>query len=404
MKKLAKTLFFVVFVVVFFLIFLTIYYFYTIPNEYKTFSKQKPQINAFGVELNKVESADFSLIKNPKKFVENEYYEAKLFNLIPIKNVVVKRYKNKYIIPCGTPFGVKFLTDGVMVVDTQEISTSQGQKNPSKEAGIKKGDIIEFVNEEKVSSNSDLKDIVLNGKGEEIKLKYNRNFKQYETFLTPVFSPKENKWFTGLWVRDSSAGIGTTTFCTEDGIFGGLGHPVCDVDTGEKLPLGKGEIVKASISSIKKGICGSPGELCGRFVNKNAIGNATINNESGLYGKLYKKISPHKPVMIGFKNEVKPGKAKIFCTVEGENSKEYSILIESINKKAGSRNFVVKITDENLLKKTGGIVQGMSGSPIIQNGKFVGAITHVFLNDSTRGYGIFAETMLEVSDEVLNTF
>ncbi len=403
MKKLAKILIFVFLTLFCCLVFLTIFYSYNIPNSYKVFFGQQPKFNFFGVSFSKLDGY-IPKTKNSNRFVENDFYEAKLFNLIPIKNVVVKKYKKMYVTPCGTPFGVKFLTDGVMVVDTQEVKTFQGTKNPSKEAGLKKGDVIEFVNEEKISSNADLKDIVLKNSGEEIKLKYNRNFKHYETTLTPALSLKEKKWITGLWVRDSSAGIGTTTFCTEEGIFGGLGHAVCDVDTGEKLPLGSGELVKASIEGVRKGFCGSPGELCGVFTKNETIGNVQINDERGLYGKLYKPISPHKPVMIGFKQDAKVGKAEIFCTVEGEKPKKYDVLIESIDKRSKSRNLVVRIVDEELLNKTGGIVQGMSGSPIIQDGKFIGAVTHVFLNDSKRGYGIFAETMLEISDGVKSIF
>ncbi len=387
-----------------FLVILYTYYFCNIPNSYKVFVGQKPKFNFLGVNFCKINNNSILTEANSKKFVETEFYTTKFLNIIPIKNVTVKKYNKMYVIPCGTPFGVKFLTDGVMVVDTQGISTKQGEKNPSKEAGLKKGDIIEEVNEEKVNSNNDLKKIILNSSGQDIRLKYYRNFKRYETTLTPVLSYKKNKWLTGLWVRDSSAGIGTTTFCTEDGIFGGLGHAVCDVDTGEKMPLGSGEIVEADIKGVKKGICGSPGELCGVFSKNESVGHVKINDNCGLYGKLYNAIFPHKPVMVGFQQDVKVGKAYVYCTVDGKKSKKYDILIESIDKKSESRNFVVKIVDQDLLNKTGGIVQGMSGSPIIQNGKFIGAITHVFLNDSTRGYGIFAEKMLEVSDEVKNTF
>lgn len=403
MKKLAKTLFFVVFISFCSIIFLTGYYSYKIPQTYKMFVGQKPEFNFFGVDFEKIEQ-NIPINRPSKKFIDTEFYKAKLLGFIPIKNVSVKKYNKVFVIPCGTPFGVKFLTKGVMVVDTQKIATKQGEKNPSKDAGLKKGDIIEYVNEEAVNCNDDIKNIVLKNSGGEIKLKYNRNFKQYETTLTPVLSKKERKWLTGLWVRDSSAGIGTTTFCTEDGIFGGLGHAVCDVDTGDKLPLGTGEIVEASISGVKKGICGSPGELSGTFLKDKVIGHVKINTDCGLYGKFYRPIHPHEPVMIGFKQEAKVGSAYIYSTIDGKESKKYSVLIESVDSNSKSRNFVIKITDKELLDKTGGIVQGMSGSPIIQNNKIIGAVTHVFLNDSTRGYGVFAETMLEVSDELQNSY
>ncbi len=399
MKKLLKLAVFSILIFSCFLIFLIVYYSYNIPTTYRIFKGQEPIFNYFGVEFSKIDEKNFR--KNPsQKFIENDFYRAKLFNIIPLKEVNVKKYSKTYVFPCGTPFGVKVLTDGVMVTNTEIIKTKNGEKNPSKEAGLKKGDIIEEINEKKITSNDDLKNVIYISNGNEIKVKYNRNFRDYETTLKPVLSEKENRWLTGLWVRDSSAGLGTTTFCTKDGIFAGLGHAICDIDTGEKLPLGSGEIVKASIDSVKKGTCGNAGELCGTFNKESSIGNAKINSDFGLYGRLYTPISPHEPVVVGFKQEAKVGKAYIYCTVEGDVSKKYKILIESIDYKSASRNFVIKITDEKLLEKTGGIVQGMSGSPIIQNGKFIGAVTHVFLKDSTRGYGIFAETMLELTDRV----
>ena len=399
MKKFVKISIFFIFIFSCFLAFLTFYYSYKISDVYKVFVGEKPEFNFFGVNFKKMEK-NVPVLEDSKKFVENEFYKAKLFNLIPIKNVVVKKYNKTYVFPCGTPFGVKFLTQGVMVVDTQEIKTEQGEKNPSKEKKKKKGDIIESINEEKVNTNDDIKSIVLNSKGKEIKVKYNRNFKQYETILVPVLSSTKNKWLTGLWVRDSSAGIGTTTFCLNDGRFAGLGHAVCDVDTGKKLPLGTGEIVEAKINNVKKGECGSPGELCGNFSKNKIMGYVKKNTDCGLYGRLYRPISVNKPLMVGFKQEARVGKAHIFCTIDGNKPKQYDISIESIEYNSKSRNFVIKIVDEELLNKTGGIVQGMSGSPIIQDNKIVGAITHVFLNDSTKGYGVFAETMLEVLDDI----
>ena len=401
MKRLGRILVCTMFMLSCLLVFLIFYYSYTIPNIYKVFVGQKPCFNVSGVTFSKI-NRNIPMPKKSGKFVDNELYKVKLFNVIPIKDVLVKIYNKTYVFPCGTPFGVKFLTDGVMVINTQTVSTTSGEKNPSKEAGVKKGDILEYINGEKISNNKDLKNAILKSGGNELKLIYNRNFKQYETGLRPAFSSKDRKWQTGLLVRDSSAGIGTFTFCTYDGVFGGLGHAVYDVDTGKKLPLGSGEIVKASIESIKHGICGSPGELCGAFDRDESIGNININTDCGLYGKLNKPICPNKPVEVGFKQEVKPGNAYIYCTVEKDKPQQYSVVVESIDMVSKFKNIVIKIIDKKLLNLTGGIVQGMSGSPIMQSGKIIGAITHVFLNDPTRGYGVFAETMLEASDSVLN--
>lgn len=405
LKKIAKISILFVFIFSCFLSFLTLYYSYKILDVYKVFVGQKIDFNFFGVSFNKIDK-NIPILEDSKKFVENEFFKAKLFNLIPIKTVVVKKYSKVNVFPCGTPFGVKFLTQGVMVVDTREIKTPKGEKNPSKEAGIKKGDIIEYINEKKINSNDDVKNIVAHGGGKEIKIKYSRNFKKYETTLVPVFYSKENKWVTGLWARDSSAGIGTITFCMEDGRFGGLGHAVCDVDTGKKLPLGSGEIVSAKITGIKKGVCESPGELCGEFAKDTVSGYVEKNMDCGLYGKMYKPITLNKPVIIGFKQDAKVGKAQILSTTHGKKPELYDVNIESIDYNSKSRNFVIKIVDNKLLEKTGGILQGMSGSPILQyNPKLganmlIGAVTHVFLKDSTRGYGVFAETMLEVVDDL----
>lgn len=401
MKRLGRILICIMFMLSCLLVFFIFYYSYTIPNTYKVFVGQKPRFNVSGVTFSKINS-NIPTHKKTGKFVDNELYTAKLFNFIPIKDVLVKIYNKTYVFPCGTPFGVKFLTDGVMVVNTQTVPTILGEKNPSREAGVRKGDILEYINDEKICSNKDLKNAILKSSGNEMKLIYNRNFRQYETSLRPVFSCRDNKWQTGLLVRDSSAGIGTFTFCTYEGVFGGLGHAVYDIDTGKKLPLGSGEIVRASIESVKQGICGSPGELCGEFARDESIGNININTDCGLYGKLNTPICPNKPVEVGFKQEVKLGNAYIYCTVEKDKPKQYSVVIESIDMASKLKNLVVKITDKKLLNLTGGIVQGMSGSPILQCGKIIGAITHVFLNDPTRGYGVFAETMLEVSDDVLN--
>ncbi len=374
------------------------YYSYVIHDTYMVYSDQSIKSSWLGVKFKELEND--GLYDSDEKY--NKEYDVTLLGIIPIKKIYVREIDKIKVMPCGTPFGVKLLTDGVMVIDIKDVLCENEIKSPAKEAGLKIGDVITSVDGNKISSNSELKEVVSSSEGKLLRLKYKRNFEEYETKLKPAYSFKDDKWIAGLWVRDSSAGIGTITFCTEDGVFGGLGHPICDVDTGNILPLGRGEIVGAYINDIKHGTAGSPGELCGIFSNNESIGNVKINDDCGLFGRLIKPIKIHEPVLIGLKQEVKIGKATIYSTIFGDVPQSYDIEIESIDFKQNNRNYVVRITDQKLLKKTGGIVQGMSGSPILQNGKLVGAITHVFVNDPTRGYGVFAETMVEKSNQILN--
>jgi len=213
-----------------------------------------------------------------------------------------------------------------------------------------------------------------------------------------VFSKEEGKYVTGLYVRDSGAGIGTVTFIVpETGAFGGLGHGICDGETGELIPMQRGSVVGVTISGVVKGLAGSPGEVKGYF-SSGKTGTLLGNTECGVYGilaKLPEKL-PCEPLPIGLRNTVKEGKATIYCTLDGTAPQEYDIEISDIHRDSHSNKcFTVKVTDTDLINKTGGIIQGMSGSPIIQNGKLVGAVTHVLINDPTCGYGIFIENMLD---------
>lgn len=374
------------------------YYSCVIHDTYMIYSDQNIKSSWLGVIFQELEN-DSSINADEKC---NKEYNVTFLGIIPIKKIYVREIDKIKVIPCGTPFGVKLLTDGVMVIDIKDVFCENGIRSPAREAGLKRGDVITSVDGKKISSNSELKELVSSAEGKLLQIKYQRNFEGHETKLKPAYSLKDDKWIAGLWVRDSSAGIGTITFCTENGTFGGLGHPICDVDTGNILPLGRGEIVGAYINDIKHGTAGSPGELCGIFSNSESIGNVQINDDCGLFGRLIKPINIHEPILIGLKQEVRIGKASIYSTIFGDVPQSYDIEIESIDFNQNNRNYVVRITDQRLLKKTGGIVQGMSGSPIIQNGKLVGAITHVFINDPTRGYGVFAETMVEKSNQILN--
>ncbi len=312
------------------------------------------------------------------------------FGDIPIKEVDVSVVERPMLVPCGTPFGIKLRTDGVMAVSVKEGS-------PAAVGGIKEGDIIKTVNGEAVSSNSSLSSAIQLCP-DECEIILRRGDSEKRVTVSPYLDCGLYK--IGLWVRDSAAGIGTMSYynpATSD--FGGLGHPVSDVTTGELMPLKSGEITEASITGIVKGQSGSPGELCGTLSSGEIIGRISKNTDCGIFGKAELAPTSSEPIPMAFRQEVKKGSATILTTVDGQNPKEYSIEIEHINliDMDSSKSMVIRITDTELLDKTGGIVCGMSGSPILQDGMIVGAVTHVFLNDPQKGYAIFCETMLNES-------
>lgn len=324
--------------------------------------------------------------------------ELKLLGFIPIKTVNVKQIETPVLVPAGEPFGIKLLTDGVIVVEVSSFETEVGFAAPALECGIEAGDIIKSIDNVKVNSNSDVEKIIASSGGKSVEVKYVRDNVTCTAELTPLKCAADEKYRAGLWVRDSSAGIGTMTFydpVTKG--FVGLGHPVCDVDTGEIMPLYSGEIVKVSINGVKKGRAGVPGELMGGFISAFAMGSMEMNEQSGVYGYIEDYSSLNEAIPLAMRQEIKIGKAYIYTTISGTTPEKYEVMIEKIDLSDNEefKNLIIRITDERLLDKTGGIVQGMSGSPIIQNGKLVGAVTHVFINNPEKGYGIFADTMYE---------
>lgn len=326
----------------------------------------------------------------------------KLFGLFPIKDVTVKVVDATSVIPCGTPFGIKMFTDGVLVVGMSAVDTPAGSYNPAKSAGIKLGDVIVSIEGETVFTTEQVARMVEESGGKSLTFKIRRDNILFEVRFVPAKSVNENRWKAGLWVRDSSAGIGTMTFYSPaTNVFAGLGHPVCDVDTGETLPLSSGEIVPAKIHGVNRGVSGTPGELRGGF-ESGTLGNLTVNGETGIYGKLSNLPVVGDAVPVAMKQQVKSGAAQILTTIDGTIPKLYDIRIDQVryNDSSPTRNMVIVITDQELLNKTGGIVQGMSGSPILQDGKLIGAVTHVFVNDPTKGFAIFAENMMKTADTV----
>ena len=340
--------------------------------------------------------------KNPDN--ADEIYTANLFGIIPIKKVQINIFPQTALIPGGMPFGVKFFTEGVVVVGLSDIETDRGTSNPAKAAGIKTSDIITQINGIPINNVEEAAKIIESSDGDTLYLNILRDGKTVELKLKPVYSVSESKYKSGIWLRDSTAGIGTVTFITPANYaFGGLGHGICDVDTGNLMPLKKGTIINAVIENSVKGKPDLPGELKGKF--KENMGTLLANTSNGIFGILNDMpVTPEKatPLPIGLRTEIKEGKAVIYSTVDEKGVREFEIEIIKIYKNTNdSKNFLIKITDPGLLEITGGIVQGMSGSPIIQDGKIVGAVTHVLVSDPTKGYGIFMENMFSSMPEVL---
>lgn len=330
-----------------------------------------------------------------------------LFGAIPVKSVEVHERPAPVLVAGGSPFGIKLVMEGVMVTEIGGIDAESGEITyPAKSAGIKVGDVIRLADGQKVTSNGHLQEIIGRSGGRPVTLSVDRDDSCFTTKIIPVKSKSSGKWRGGMWVRDSIAGIGTMTFVNKaTGQFAGLGHPVCDSDTGELVPIQSGEAVPVEINEAKKGMKGVPGELRGRFIDGESYGTLCTNNECGIFGTLsdeaLTELCTHgTQYRMGFRQDVTTGSAEILSTVHGESPERYTVEIESIDysSKSPNKNMVIRITDPRLIDETGGIVQGMSGSPIIQNGKLIGAVTHVFVADPTRGYGIFAENMIESLD------
>lgn len=305
-------------------------------------------------------------------------------------------YKDLKLYVGGMPFGVKFMTEGVLVVGFND-NLVGASKNPARIAGIACNDVLLSIDGKEITSAAELNEMIGASSGKTLKVKYSRGGKEYVSNMTPSYSAKEGRYISGLYVRDSGAGIGTVTFISpKSRAFGGLGHGICDTDTGKLIPMQRGAVVGVKISGIVKGLCGSPGEVKGYF-NSGKTGTLLGNTDCGVYGvfaELPKEIHG-EPMSIGLRNSVKNGRAYVYCMLDGERVEKYEVEISDIQVGSTSNKcFTVKVTDKRLLNKTGGIIQGMSGSPLVQNGKLIGAVTHVLINDPTTGYGIFIENML----------
>ena len=339
--------------------------------------------------------------------IGSENLSVSLFDKMFLKNIEVSVLPRTTVIPVGNIAGVKLYTSGVLVVGMSEI---EGEDNktykPYQDTGIEEGDTIVKINNNVISSTDDLIENVNMSNGEKLELEYIHDEKTKECSITPIKTATD-EYKLGLWVRDSAAGVGTVTFyepSTQK--FGALGHGITDIDTGELLNIASGEFVTAKVLNIKKGEDGNPGKIQGTVEEQETIGEIAKNTEFGIYGKIKDmsslNIDMSKEMEVALRDEIELGKATILCSLDNQTIGEYEIEITKVYKdnNYNNKSMEIKVTDERLIEKTGGIIQGMSGSPIIQNGKFIGAVTHVLVNSSTEGYAIFGDLMIKQSKEV----
>lgn len=326
--------------------------------------------------------------------------QMKLFGFLPIKDIEVSVIEETQVIPCGFQVGIYLETDGILVVGSARIAGKNGVIMEPAYAVLKTGDYILKADGEEIRRKEELIEKVKNSEGKELVLTIRRNGEVSDVKVTPA-ETAEGEYKLGIWVRDDAQGIGTLTYLTTDGAFGGLGHGVSDVDTGLLLETESGRLYEAKILSILKGEAGAPGGLSGIINYKDAarLGEIKQNTPQGIFGEVSSELLAsvdYECIDIGLKQEVETGEAFIRCELDGR-IEDYKILITKLDNSSLNLNkgMEIRVVDERLLEKTNGIVQGMSGSPIIQNGKLIGAVTHVFVQDSTRGYGIFVENMLQ---------
>lgn len=323
----------------------------------------------------------------------------KWLGVLPLKTIKVHTVEKQEVLVSGSPVGIYMETKGVLVIDSGEITDREGIRRTPAEHIIQSGDYICEIDGKVLTGKRQLMQLVRENQGEPMELQVIRHQETIKLEMTPV-ETEDGSYKLGIWVRDNIQGIGTLTYVEPNGTFGALGHGISDADTGERLEISDGDLYRADILSIRKGTAGTPGELRGviNYREENRIGTICGNSQYGIRGRLEpgKYAGTMEKIPTGLKQEIQIGKAEIRCDI-GDGIREYQCEILEIDSNARDTNkcFVLRITDDDLLSRTGGIVQGMSGSPVLQNGKLIGAITHVFVNDPTKGYGIFIENMME---------
>ncbi|MDY3920189.1 MAG: SpoIVB peptidase [Candidatus Limivivens sp.] len=325
--------------------------------------------------------------------------QCSLFGVIPFKSIEVTICEEMEVRPGGEPIGIYMKTSGVLVIGTGEVTGADGMVSEPARNILQSGDYIVEADGKIIAAKEDLIRRVAESEGQEMVLTVSRKDEQIKLKLSPVLTD-DQEYKLGIWIRDDTQGIGTLTYVKEDGSFGALGHGISDVDTGTLLSLEGGTLYKTSILSVIKGSQGAPGELSGviRYQKDQVLGTIDSNTRCGIFGKLNEnnmEMELEEPVKVAYKQDVHTGKAMILSSISGQ-LQEYEIEITKVNPggRDVNKSMVIQVTDPKLLELTGGIVQGMSGSPIIQDGKLIGAVTHVLVNDPTKGYGVFIENML----------
>ena len=377
----------------------------TIPNSIMLFENQEIYLKTIlGLKIEETMQVGSNLL-DAKKIENNSErkYNVSLLGF-NIKSITANIMPITKVIPLGNLIGLKLNTEGVLVVGISEVKGKDNKiYKPYEEAGISQGDSIIQINGQKIETTEDLIECVSKCKGDKIDIKYiDENEEIVDTVITPV-KTSENTYKIGLWVRDTSAGIGTATFYDKNtNSIASLGHGIQDIDTEELVNISSGEFVTADVVNVEKGKENKPGKIEGSIEESSFVGNIYKNTELGVYGEIINKNvlginNEIEEVEVASRGEIEYGKATVICTLENGKREEYEIQIEKIyvNNNENNKSMLVKVTDKKLLEKTGGIIQGMSGSPILQNGKIIGALTHVLVSDPTKGYALFADKMVE---------
>ena len=364
------------------------------------FDYKIPAIGVISDEKQEIDTVDLKKKFQLKSEQSGNYkMETKLFGFVKLKEVTIEALERQTAAPSGKLTGIYIETDGLFVIDTAEVTTKDGEKMPAKNK-LKSGDYITKIDGENINSKMEFLEKINESKGKTIVLTVIRSDSTKKVRIKPVIDEEDGQYKIGAYIRNNTQGIGTITY-TQGQKFAALGHGISDIDLGSLLSIRGGEIYQAEITNIKKGSAGSPGEIVGMidYREENLKGSIVKNTKNGIFGVFFQEQQEEDQIPVALKQEVKEGAAQIISYVSGERE-EYDIQITSVDKGNNEKlkGMTIKVTDEKLKKLTNGIVQGMSGSPIIQDGKLVGAVTHVFVSDPTKGYGIFIENMLDEAE------
>ena len=405
MKSPIKIIYSILSIICFMILSLCAYFELNIPDEITTYTGEKVTINNY-TTLSQRDTSKNAAPANSMLHSEPRRAEARLFGLIPVKDVEILTVNRKYVALSGALFGIKLYTKGAAVIECCLIKTPYGVRNPGREAGLSPGDTLLEIDGIKISSCEQVERIVASSDHDIFHIKYIHNNNEYYSDIASEMQNGSRQ--LGMWIRDSAAGLGTMTFFDpESGGFAALGHGICDSDTGALLTLKQAQVTNVEVAGITKGSAGTPGSINGYFSDSYAFGVVLLNSECGIYGAADNNIiysNNENTVPLAAPNEVKRGYAQILCSLDGGEPTLYDIKITkiSISSDTPTKNLNITVTDPRLIEKTGGIIQGMSGCPILQNGKLVGAVTHVTLTNPAKGYGIFAQKMYDEIEKAQN--